>query len=538
MKPGVGAIALAASVAILAGCSRGTNVQTGDAAQILHRGINPEPTDLDPHLATQTSYYTVLSAILEGLVAEDPMDLHPVPGVAESWDISPDGLNYTFYLRANAKWSNGEPVTAQDFISSWRRILTPSLGAANASQLFLIQGAEAFNKGDSDFSQVGLHARDSRTLAVALEHPAPWFLSVLSSPAWLPVPVSTISKYGDVTQRGVQWAVPERWVGNGPFLLKSWHRGQEIVVVKSPGYWDAARVRLQEIHFHSFESIDAEERAFRSGQLHVTEAIPPDKIDAYRRDSPSLLRIDALLGTYFLRVNTRRPGLNDQRIRTALALAIDREAITEKLLRGGQAPAYSFTPPGIGGYAPDAVQRKDLDEARRLLSEAGYAGGSGLPGLELMYNTSENNKVIAEAVQEMWRRDLGVQVSLLNEDLKSTEDARTTGSYELLRSSWIADYADPSAFLEILRGDNGNNFTGWSNPDYDSLLFTAERTPDQSARNALYGKAERLMLTQAPVIPIYHYTHVFLIQPSVRGWYPTLLDHHPYKDVYLGPKGQ
>ncbi len=536
MKAGFGALAaLCAAGALFSGCSRESNVQSGDRGQVLHRGINPEPSDLDPHLATQTSYYSVLSALLEGLVAEDAVDLHPVPGVAESWDISPDGLTYTFYLRADAKWSNGAPVTSQDFIDSWRRILTPSLGAAYASQLYLIQGAEAFNKGDSDFTQVGLRARDARTLTVSLEHPAPWFLSLLSSPAWLPVPVATIKTFGGLADRGNAWATPGRWVGNGPFVLKSWHRGQEIVVVRSPSYWDAPHVRLQAIHFHMFESVDAEERAFRSGQLHVTEAIPPDKIDLYRRDSPELLRIDPLLGTYFLRINTRHPGLNDIRIREALAFAIDREAITEKLLRGGQLPAFSFTPGGLGGYAPEAVQRRNLDEARQLLADAGHAGGAGMPELELLYNNSENNRVIAEAIQEMWRRDLGVQVTLVNQDLKSTEGARSTGSYELLRSSWIADYADPSAFLDILRGDDGNNFTGWSNADYDNLLFAAARTPDPAGRNALYSKAESLLLREAPIIPIYHYTHVFLIRPSVRGWNPTLLDHHPYKGVSLEP---
>jgi len=529
-------VGLAALLALaLCGCSRSTNVQTGDAGQVLHRGINPEPSDLDPHMATQTSYYTVLSAILEGLTSEDPVDLHPVPGVAESWNISPDGLTYTFYLRPGAKWSDGSPVTSEDFIDSWRRMLTPALGATNASQLYVIQGAEAFNKGDSAFSQVGLRARDSRTLTVTLEHPAPWFLSVLSSPAWLPVPIATITKYGDLAHRGTQWAVPGRWVGNGPFVLSSWHRGQDIVVDKAATYWDAARVRLNSIHFHVFESIDAEERAFRSGQLHVTEAIPPAKIDAYRKESPGLLRIDPLLGTYFLRVNTRRPGLNDAKVRRALALAIDREAITGRVLRGGQTPAYAFTPSGLGGYAPQADLRQNIEEARKLLADSGHAGGAGVPRLELLYNSSESNRLIAEAIQEMWRRDLGIEVSLTNEDLKSTEGARSTGTYDLLRSSEIADYADPSAFLEIWKGDSGNNFTGWSSPDYDNLLFTAVRTPEEAARNALYAKAEALLLREAPIIPIYHYTHVFLIRPSLHGWNPTLLDHHPYKGVFLQP---
>ena len=535
MRRAAGALAAFLAAALLAGCSRGTNVARGDAAQVLHRGINPEPADLDPHMATQTSYYSVLSALLEGLVSEDAVDLHPVPGVAERWDVSPDGLTYTFYLRPGAAWSNGEPVTAQDFIDSWRRILTPSLGAAYASQLYLIQGAEAFHKGVAGFSQVGLRARDSRTLTVVLEHPAPWFLSLLASPAWMPVPTRTIATYGGVADRGNAWATPERWVGNGPFVLKSWHRGQEIIVARSPSYWDAAHVRLTEIDFHAFDSIDAEERAFRAGQLHVTETIPPDKIDGYRKDDPGLLRIDPLLGTYFLRVNVRRPALSDPRVRLALALAVDRTAIVEKILRGGQRPAFSFTPPGLGGYVPDPVQKGNLDEARRLLSEAGHAGGEGLPEIELLYNTSESHRLIAEAVQEMWRRDLGVRVRLANEDMKSAEDARSTGGYDLLRSAWIADYEDPSAFLDVMRGDSGNNFTGWSNPDYDSLLFKAARTAEPAARNALYAKAERLLLGEAPVIALYHYAHVFLIRPSVHGWNPTLLDHHPYKDVFLGP---
>jgi oligopeptide transport system substrate-binding protein len=518
------------------GCGRSPgNVASGDQSQVLHRGIGPDLSDLDPQLATQTSDYSVLSALFEGLVAEDPVDLHPVPGVAERWGISPDGLTYTFYLRPEARWSNGEPVTAADFIGSWRRILTPELGATNASDLYLIQGAEAFNRGDGGFSQVGLRAADPHTLVVGLEHPAPWFLTLLSSPPWLPVPLATVAKSGSTTRRGNAWAVPERWVGNGPFVLSSWRHGQEIVVTRSPSYWDSGRVRLREIHFHVFDSIDAEERAFRSGQLHVTETIPPDKIDTYRRDAPALLRIDPLLGTYFLRINVHRAALNDARIRLALALGVDRAAIVTKVLRGEQRAAYSFTPPGLGGYTPELSQKGGLEEARRLLAEAGHPGGDGLPVFELLYNTSETHRVIAEAIQEMWRRDLGIQVRLVNEELKSTEEARRTGSYDLLRSSWIADYADPSAFLNIWRSDSGNNLTGWSNPDYDALLFTAIRTSDPGARNILYGQAERLLLREAPIIPLYFYNHVFLIRPSVQGWHPTLLDHHPYKDVWLGP---
>ena len=470
----------------LLGCSRGsTNVRSGDSAQVLHRGIGPDLTDLDPQLWIQTSDYTVLSSLLEGLVSEDPIDLHPVPGVAERWESSADGLSYTFHLRADARWSNGEPVTAGDFIASWRRILSPSFATTRADQLFLIRGAEAFNRGSAEFSAVGLQSPDPRTLTVTLDRPAPWFLSVLSGPSWLPVPVATIAKYGSTTERGTNWATPERWVGNGPFVLASWRRGQEIVVAKSPSYWDAAKVRLREIHFHAFDSIDAEERAFRAGQLHVTETVPPSKIDSYRRDSPDLLRTDPLLGTYFVRVNVRRPGLGDERVRLALAVSIDRQAIVEKILRGGQAPAYTFTPAAIAGYAPERVQEGTPEAARLLLSQAAPAG---LPELSLLYNNSDVHREVAEAIQEMWRQRLGINVQLVNEDLKSVEEARRSGNYDLLLSSWIADYEDPSAFLDIWRGDSGDNFTGWKNADYDSTLLRAEQATDAAARNRIYQK--------------------------------------------------
>jgi oligopeptide transport system substrate-binding protein len=517
--------ALLAAVATAAGCSRGgSNVASGDASQVLHRSIGVDVADLDPQLATQASDYSVLSALFEGLLGEDPVDLHPVPGVAESWEVSDDGLAYTFHIRSSARWSDGNPVTAGDFIASWRRILTPELGATTAEQLYLIRGAEAFNRTGGSFSEVGLAAPDPRTLRVALDHPAPWFLSVLSSPAWLPVPIETVTRLGSPTRRGNPWAAPGTWVGNGPFNLVSWRHGQVIVVGKSPTYWDAARIRLREIHFHAFDSLDTEERAFRTGQIHVTDALPLSRIEAYRRENPRLMRIDPLLATFFLRINTRRPGLDDPRVRLALALSVDRQAIVERILRGNQTPAYSFTPPGLQEYSPEPVQRRDPDRARRLLEEAGHPGGRGLPRFHLLYNSSEANREVVEALQEMWRR---------------------IGAYDLMRSSWIADYVDPSAFLEMWKGDSGNNFTGWSSPDFDALMEGAGREMKRreepgtgahpSSRLDDLRQAETLLLREAPIIPLYHYTHVFLIRPSVHGWYPTLLDHHPYKGVWLEP---
>jgi oligopeptide transport system substrate-binding protein len=523
------------AITVLAACGgRETAVERGNREGVLHRGIGADMPVLDPHLANGVSDYTVLSAVLEGLVSEDPVTLAPVPGVAESWTVSDDGLTYTFNLRAGARWTNGDPVTAQDFIRSWRRALAPALAADYAYLLHIVDRAQAFNTGAlSDFSQVGLSAPDARTVVIRLAHPAAHFLSMLNNPVWLPVHMDTVGRLGAADSRANPWARPENFVGNGPFKLRELRPGQRVVVERDSGYWDAATVQLREVHFHAIESLDAEERAFRAGQLHVTEALPVAKVRHYRDSQPQLLRIDPYLGTYFYRLNTARPPLDDARVRRALALAVDREAIVERILGGGQLPATSFTPHGAGSYAPPPVVRTDFDEARQLLAEAGFASGAGLPQIEILYNTSENHRIIAEAIQEMWRRELGIDVVLANQDFKVTLDARRTGNYQVLRSVWIADFADASSFLGVFTSASGNNHTRWTDAKFDRLVESATRAAAGPDRDAQFRGAEILLLDAMPVIPIYHYTHVFLIQPSVRGWHPTLLDRHPLKHVRL-----
>lgn len=529
-------LALAGAL-LLAGCAgRETAVQSGSRQQILHRGIGVEPSDLDPHLATATNDFHTISALFEGLVGQDPTDLSPVPGVAERWETSGDARIYTFHLRANARWSNGDAVTAQDFVASYRRMLSASLAADNANLLYVLQGAEAFHKGGTtDFGTVGATAVDDRTLRLTLEHPTPYFLSLLQHWAWFPVHLPTIEKSGGAAVRGNPWARVGTLVGNGPFVLTEWRPNQRIVVTKSSTYWDAATVRLQAIHLYPIDSRDAEERAFRAGQLHITEALPAGKAETYRRDQPEVLRVDPYLGTEFYRINVTLPFLNERRVRRALALAVDRRAIVDRILQGGQEPAAAFTPPGTAGYSSTASLPTDIAEARRLLAEAGYPGGVGAPAIELTFNTSETHRIVAEAVQEMWRRDLGLEVRLVNQELRSVLAARRTGDFQILRSVWIGDYADPSTFLNIWRSDSGNNYTGWASPAYDQLTFQAARTSDTAARHALLARAEALLLEDAPLIPLYHYTHVFLVHPDVKGWHPTLLDHHPYKHVWLEP---
>jgi oligopeptide transport system substrate-binding protein len=518
-----------------ASCRRAeTDVEKGTRLQILHKGNGKEVQDLDPHLVNGVSSLNIISALLEGLVSEDPHDLHPVPGVAESWEISPDQKTYTFHLRHNAKWSNGDPVVARNFVESYHRILSPKLASPVAYMLYPVTNAEAFNKGQiANFDQVGFRALNDWTLEIMLPNPTPYFLSLLNHYSWFPVHIPTIAKYGAAFERGSRWTRPGRFVGNGPFTLEEWRLNDRIRVKKSATYWDAPSVALDQIVFHTIDSNDVEERAFRSGQLHVTDTIPVNRIDRYRHDHPDLLRIDPYLATYFFRVNVTKPVLNNRLLRRALAMAIDRKSIVENIWRGGQTPAGCFTPPNTAGYTCQSSIPYDPDLARKTLAQAGYRNGRGLPAIEILFNTSENHKLTCEAIQQMWREQLNVSATLLNQEEKVYFETRRQMNYQIYRSNWIGDYNDPNSFLDLWLTNGTNNSTGWSNAEYDRQIALASRTSDQAARYAAFQKAEAILLDEAPILPVYFYTHTFLIQPSVKGWYPTILDHHPYKYVHL-----
>ena len=364
----------------------------------------------------------------------------------------------------------------------------------------------------------------------------PYFLSLLNHYSWWPVHLPTIARHGDPYQRNNRWTRPGNFVGNGPFVLARWDVGNVIVVKKNPLYWNAASVKLSEVRFYPIESIDTEERSFRSGQLHLTYEVPQSKISVYRRDSPQLLRIDPYLGAYFYRINTTRPQFRDKRVRQALAMAIDRKTIVENITRGGQLPAYYFTPPDTVGYTSRSAIRYDPEGARQLLAQAGYPGGKGFPPFDILYNTSESHKSVAEAIQQMWKRELGIDARLLNQEWKVYLDTEKRKDYDVSRAGWIGDYADPSTFLETFLAESGNNRTGWTNAEYDRLLKEASRLGDQQTRYELFQKAEAIFLDEMPVIPIYHYTRVYLLRPEVRGWNATILDHHPYPYVWLAPR--
>ena len=520
----------------LMGCSKPeSRVAQGNRDQVLHLGNLSEPTDLDPHVVTSMQNFYVISALFEGLTGYNPKDASPEPALAERWDVSEDGTVYTFHLRKTAKWSNGDPVTAHDFVKTYRRILSPGV-ASEYSYLHenLIKNAAAFVKGEvKDFAQVGYLAVDDHTLRLTLVGPAPYFPGMLSHHSWYPLHLPTIEKFGGADKRGTGWTRPGNFVGNGPFTLKDWKVNQVIRVVKSETYWDQATVKLKELNFYPIESADTEERAFRSGQLHVTSTLPTGKVDGYRDSKSELYQSHPFFGTFFLRFNTKVKPLEDPRVRRALALTIDRSGIVKTVLRAGQLPAFSLVPPNLPGYQGRPGFTNDVELGRKLIAEAGFPKGEGFPKLEFLFNTTDANKQLAEAMQQMWKRELGIEVTLVNQEAKVYQASMVAGDYQIARYAWIGDYLDPSSFLDMMMTTSGNNQTGWSNTDYDRLMTAAGREGDALKRAALMQQAESILMTEMPVAPVYYYTRNYLRQPNVKGWDANLLDIHPYKYVWL-----
>lgn len=541
MRSRISAVLLAGSL-LVGGCGREkaatapSGASPGATAQIWHIGNGTEPQDLDPHATKGVPEHKVIMALFEGLVTEDPKDLSPVPGLAESWEISADGLVYTFRLRAQARWSDGSALTAEDCVQSYRRLLAPDFPSDYAYLVFdYVAGAREYKERRlADFSSVGFKALDERTLQVTLKSPTPYLLKIIASHyIWTPVPVKVIARHGPLDRHGTGWTRAGNLVGSGPFVLKEWLPNRKIVVARNPHYWDAATVRLDEIHFYPTEDISTEERMFRTGQLHKTNELPVTKIDAYRQENAAALRIEPWLGLYFYRINTTRPPLNDKRVRRALALAINRESLVRNVTRGAHQPALAVSYPGTAGYVPRARLEGGPEEARQLLAAAGFPGGRGIAPLELLYNTSENHRAIAEAIQQMWKRELGVDLTLLNQEWKVYLDSQDTGNYTLARAGWIADYVDPHVFLEIWVTGNGNNRTGWSHAGYDRLFQQALTAGSEEQRYEIYQQMDAILVDECPVIPIYYYNRVYALSPQVKGYWPTLLDNHPYKYVYL-----
>ena len=523
---------------VLTGCGKknDTPVERGYKTQTLLLGNIGEPNDLDPHICDSHETFHIIMALFEGLAQYDPQTSEPVPAAAERWETSPDGLVWTFHLRENLRWSNGDPLTAHDFVFGIRRMLAPALAAQYAQTLYVLKNAEAYNTGKiTDASQVGAIARDDRTLELFLDHPVPYLDGLVCHSAWFPIHRATVEKFGAIDQRGTGWTRPGNMVSNGYFTLADWRPNQFIRLAKSQTYWDRENVKLNEVIFHPIESADAEERAFRSGQLHITRQVPISKIATYKTESPDLLKNDPVLSTYYYNLNVDRPPLNDVRVRRALALAIDRKHIVEFVTRGGQLPAGHFTPPDTAGFTAKAVTNVDLQEAKKLLAEAGFPDGRNFPRVEILYNTSEGHKSVAEAIQQMWKKNLGIDIGLYNQEAKVWLDSMRQKNYQITRAGWGGDYLDPSTFLETMLSDSGNNHTNWKNPEYDRLLIEARNTSDEAKRFANFQRCEQILADEMPIIPIYFYVRNTLVLPAVKGWHGNLLDNHPLKGVYLEP---
>ncbi len=519
------------------GCGqRGTAVAAGNRDQVIHIGNLTEPTDLDPHVISSQQDAQITMALFEGLAQYDPKDSTPVPAVAERWEHSTDGLTWTFHLRRNAKWSNGDPVTAHDFVFAYRRMLTPSLAAEYASMLYVLKNAQPLNGGKlADVTQLGARAADDHTLVLTTEYPVPYLPSMVCHAAWYPLHRPTLEKYAGLTQRGSAWTRPGNHVGNGYFVLTEWKPHQFIRVTKNPHYWDRDAVKLTAAVFYPIESEDAEERTFRAGQLHTTSTLPISKIAVYRQEKSPFFEPHVFLATFFLRFNVEKPPLNDARVRRALSLAIDRERFVRDVLRGGQLPAGHLTPPDTAGFNARTKLAHDLPTAQKLLAEAGFPGGKGFPKLEFLYNSTEANRLIAEALQQMWNKGLGIDITMQNQEARVQTVSMRSGDYQIGRFAWIGDYLDPSTFLELMTGDSGNNLTRWRHADYDRIYAEANRTADNAQRYELYQRCEEIIAAESPIAPIYFYTRNNLRRPEVKGWYGNLLDNHPLKGVYLDP---
>lgn len=488
-----------------------------------------EPETLDPAIITGQPEGRLAGALFEGLLRFNSKG-RPEPGVAERWEISEDGRTYTFHLREDARWSDGKPVTAGDFVSSWQRTLTPSTASGYNYMLFPIRNAEPFAEGKlTDFREVGVRAIDERTLEVELDSPTPYFLDLVSFTTYKPVRTDLIDAVGD------DWVKPEHILTNGPYHLESWRINDRIRLRKNPRYWNAEGVALEVVDVLPISAANTAFNFYASGEadLMMDKGLaPPTLLDELKKRPD--FHAAPFLGTYFLRFNATKPPFDDPRVRKAFAMVIDKEAITSKITRAGETPASGFVPPGVDGYESPEGLPYDPDRARQLLAEAGYPSGEGFPLVRYLYSEGELNEAIAVELQSMWRNQLGVNVNLARQEWKVYLNSLSSLDYDIARSSWVGDYPDPNTFLDMFLTGGGNNRTGWSSAEYDALIDAAAAELDPAKRFELLQQAEELLVVEeAPVAPIYFYVGIQLFDPGkLGGIEPNLLDEHPIADMY------
>jgi len=507
-------VASAVSPAFAANVPSGAQLAS---TQEIVRHIKDEPASLDPMKAVGLPEIQVMRDLFEGLTNQDAHG-NIVPGVALSWS-SNDNKTWMFTLRKDARWSNGEPVTAQDFVYSWQRLVEPKNSSPFAwfAALSGIENAEAITKGQMSADKLGVTATDATHLKVTLSRPVPWFPSMVANAAMYPVSKQVIEKEGD------SWTSPGKLVGNGAYQLQDRVVNEKIVLVRNANYWDDQKSVLTKVTFIPINEESSATKRYRANDIDITESFPKNMYALLKKELPGQVYTPDQLGTYYYAFNTEKGPTADVRVRKALSWSIDRRIIAEKVLGTGEKPAWHFTPDVTAGFTPmkSYLQQHSQQElnaqAKALLTAAGYGPGKPLH-LTLLYNTSESHQKIAIAVASMWKKNLGVDVTLQNQEWKTYIDSRNSGSFDVIRASWIGDYNEPSTFLSLLTSTHTGNIARFRSADYDAVITKASTETSVAARNTDYNKAEQIIADQAPIAPIYQYTNGRLIKPWVKGY--------------------
>ena len=522
------------ALAALGGCSRG-NAPTGAARQgsaVLLRGLGAEPDSLDPQKARADEAQRVLRDICEGLTTLDRSG-GAAPGIAEKWQVSPDGKTYSFSLRHDARWSNGQPVVGADFVAGLRRLVDPATASQYGEVVDVIVNASDIVAGRKPIESLGVEAPDAHTVIVKLRDPAPYLPALLSHPSTCPVdPVALDNDKG-------AYARPGNLLSDGAFVLSQWVHGSYIYLTRNPYYWNNAATRLDAVKYVITADENSELTLYRADQLDVTDVIPRSQYGWIRSHLADQLHIAPELGVYFYGFNLQRaPFAGNVKLRRALAMVIDREKIAQLVLRSGELPAYGWVPPGVADYTAQSPDYRPLPmaqriaAARKLYAEAGYSAARPLR-FELRYNTGEVHAEVAIAVASMWQQALGAQVTLRAEEFRSLMQDIDRGDVQVFRSSWIGDYNDAYTFAQYFKSDFGINLTHYHNPAYDELIARAAAEADTAKRRALLEQAEQVMLRDQPVIPLYFYVSKHLVNPRVTGWYSNIMNVTYSKDLGL-----
>jgi len=539
-------IAAAALLALLVACGGGQPSQTtaGDGKSAsaadpttLRRGNGPEPDTLDPQRSRTDASFNILRDLFEGLTAVGP-DGDAVPAAAESWTVSTDGLEYTFRLREGLRWSNGDPVVAADFVAGMRRLVDPATASPYAQVFEPVLNASAIVSGKQAADALGVTAPDDRTVVIRLANPAPYLLGILAHPSTFPV------HRGALAQHGAEYARPGKLVSNGAFVLKDWLVGSHVVAERNPHYWNDAATHVARVHYLHHSESGTEFRQYRAGELDVTYVVPPQQFAWIEENLPGELHVSPQLSVYYYGFNLTRPPFEDNPgLRRALSMVIDRERLTKSVTGLGEAPAYGWVPRGVANYTPQQFDYVDrpyearVAEARKLYEQAGHSARNPLR-VELRYNSGEVHNRLAVAIAAMWKEALGVETELYAEEFRALlQTIQARKDTQVFRSSWIGDYNDAYSFAQLLQTGFGINLTGYSNPRYDALLAEATRQPDPARRRALLEEAERVMLADHPLLPIYFYVNKHLVKPYVSGWSDNVMNVQYSKDLRLDGGG-